>query len=175
MEDNETTYAQLYERVQKTIDALKTAKPENFEGKEHAEVVIKLPSRELKFNGITYLQKFGESFPRVVMKTECLLTMLTSRPAQFLVSRGNGLRYPEERGRARWEDGFSRLGMKIGGSATRVVASTSMEIASLMLCFGGKRCICVRTTKTFFGSIISYNEVLPFPSGMHCTILKSAI
>ena len=60
MEDNETTYAQLYTRVQKTIDALKAADAAKFEGKESAEVVIKLPQRELKFNGLTYLQKFGE-------------------------------------------------------------------------------------------------------------------
>lgn len=39
MEDNETTYAQLSERVQKTIDALRTAKAENFAGKEDAGVV----------------------------------------------------------------------------------------------------------------------------------------
>lgn len=61
MEDDEKTYAQLYERVQKTIDVLKTAKAENFKGKEESEVVIKLPSRELKFTGITYLQSFGKS------------------------------------------------------------------------------------------------------------------
>lgn len=60
MEDDETTYAQLYERLQKTIDALKTAKPENFEGKEDSEVVIKMPSRSLNFTGVSYLQTFGE-------------------------------------------------------------------------------------------------------------------
>ena len=70
MEDNEKTYAQLYERVQKTIDALKTAKAENFEGKEGSEVTIKLPQRELKFTGITYLQKFGELARRLLFSME---------------------------------------------------------------------------------------------------------
>lgn len=60
MEDDEKTYAQLQQRVQKTIDVLKTAKAANFEGKEGVEVVIKLPNRELKFTGITYLQTFGK-------------------------------------------------------------------------------------------------------------------
>ena len=60
MADDETTYAQLYERVQKTIDALKAVKPESFEGKEGSEVVIKTPKRELKFTGLSYLQTFGE-------------------------------------------------------------------------------------------------------------------
>ena len=62
MEDNEKTYADLYTRVQKTIDALQTVDPESCEDREDAEVVIKVPQRELKFTCITYLQKFGKLF-----------------------------------------------------------------------------------------------------------------
>lgn len=69
MEDDETTYAQLSERVQKTIDALKTAKAENFEGKEESEVTIKMPSRELKFTAVSYLQKFGRFLQSVFSST----------------------------------------------------------------------------------------------------------
>lgn len=69
MEDDEKTYPQLFERVKKTIDALKTLKPESMEGKEEAEVVIKIPNAELKFNCITYLQKFGRFCS--VVKSEC--------------------------------------------------------------------------------------------------------
>ena len=56
-EDNETTYQQLYDRVQKTIDALKTARQENFVGKEDHEVV--LFGGKYKLTGLTYLQWFG--------------------------------------------------------------------------------------------------------------------
>lgn len=57
MEDTETTYKDLVDRVQKTIDALKTAKRENFEGKETAEV--SMFQGKYKFNGLTYMQNFG--------------------------------------------------------------------------------------------------------------------
>ncbi|KAK3697085.1 hypothetical protein LTR37_017683 [Vermiconidia calcicola] len=58
MEDNETTFDQFYERIQKTIDALKTAKPEDFEGKDNMEVVI---AEKYKFTGVGYVQDFGMS------------------------------------------------------------------------------------------------------------------
>lgn len=59
MEDNETTYAQLLERCEKTIEALKTVKPEDFDGKEGTEIV--LFGGKYKFTGVTYLQRFGVS------------------------------------------------------------------------------------------------------------------
>ena len=40
-EDNETTYPQLLERVEKTIAFLKKVKPESFNGKENSEVTFK--------------------------------------------------------------------------------------------------------------------------------------
>lgn len=61
MPDDETTYAQLYERLRKTIEALKTVKPEAFEGKEQAEVVVRA-GREYRLTGVSYLQYFGEGF-----------------------------------------------------------------------------------------------------------------
>ena len=57
MEDNQTTFAEIYDRIQKTIDALNTAKPENFAGKEDIEV--SLFDGKVKFTGLTYLQIFG--------------------------------------------------------------------------------------------------------------------
>ncbi|KAK3710942.1 hypothetical protein LTR37_009963 [Vermiconidia calcicola] len=56
MEDNETTFDQFYERIQKTTDALKTAKPEDFDGKDNVEVVI---ADKYKFTGVSYVQDFG--------------------------------------------------------------------------------------------------------------------
>ncbi|KAK4890341.1 hypothetical protein LTR27_010984 [Elasticomyces elasticus] len=58
-DDNETTFAQLYERIDKTIAFLNAAKPEQFEGKEIAEVVMKTGSGEFKFTGLSYLQNFA--------------------------------------------------------------------------------------------------------------------
>lgn len=57
MEDNETTYQQLIDRTQKTIDALKGAKAENFVGKEDQEV--SLFQGKYKFTAVSYLQIFG--------------------------------------------------------------------------------------------------------------------
>jgi hypothetical protein len=48
---------QLIERVEKTIDAVKTAKPENFVGKEEKEV--SLFNGKFKFTAVSYLQIFG--------------------------------------------------------------------------------------------------------------------
>ena len=57
MEDNEKTFSEFYDRLQKTIDALNTAKPENFVGKEDAEVLMF--NGKYKFTGLNYLQLFG--------------------------------------------------------------------------------------------------------------------
>lgn len=56
MEDDQTTFAQLQDRIAKTIEALQAVKPESFVGKENSEVVIKAGPNEFKFNGVTYLQ-----------------------------------------------------------------------------------------------------------------------
>lgn len=50
-EDNETTFEQLYERIDKTVAFLNKVKPESFEGKENAEVVMKAGPNEYKVRG----------------------------------------------------------------------------------------------------------------------------
>ena len=72
MEDTETTYQQLIDRVQKTVDAVKTAKPENFAGKEDNEV--SMFNGRFKFTAVSYLQLFGE-LSRVRNKAKRLLIM----------------------------------------------------------------------------------------------------
>lgn len=61
MEDNETTFEQLYNRIDRTLEVLKQAeaKPEAFAGKEESEVVMKAGEREFKFTGLGYVQKFA--------------------------------------------------------------------------------------------------------------------
>ena len=57
LEDNEKSFADFYDRIEKTIDALKGAKRENFEGKEDMEV--SLFDGKFKFTALQYLQVFG--------------------------------------------------------------------------------------------------------------------
>lgn len=58
-EDNETTYAQLLERVDKTLAFLKTIKREQVDGSEGRDVVLKFPNQTLNFKGQDYLMFFA--------------------------------------------------------------------------------------------------------------------
>jgi hypothetical protein len=57
--DEETTFDQLLARIDKTVDFLKSVPREAIDGKEEAEVVLKLPNTELKFTGISYVLDFA--------------------------------------------------------------------------------------------------------------------
>ena len=59
MEDNETTFADLYARIDKTVEYLKGLDAGTFEGKEGAEVVLKTPNKEFKFTAESYLLNFA--------------------------------------------------------------------------------------------------------------------
>lgn len=56
--DEETTFPQLQERIAKTIAFLDTVKPEQFDGSDEREIVIKLRGQETKFTGQAYLLTF---------------------------------------------------------------------------------------------------------------------
>lgn len=58
-EDNETTFAELKARIAKTLDFIKTVRPEQFVGAETREIVLQFPSLTLKFTGHNYLTKFA--------------------------------------------------------------------------------------------------------------------
>ena len=51
MEDHETTFPQLYERIEKTIDMLKKVDPSSLEGKDNATVEMKTPFGNFEFTG----------------------------------------------------------------------------------------------------------------------------
>lgn len=51
MDDNETTFEQLYERIEKTLEYIAKTGPEKYEGKETAEVTMKAGPSEFKFTG----------------------------------------------------------------------------------------------------------------------------
>ena len=57
-EDNEKTIAELKTRIAKTIEFMNTVRPDQFNGAETREIVLKFPSLTLKFNGKDYVTKF---------------------------------------------------------------------------------------------------------------------
>ena len=58
-EDTEATLEELRARVTKTLDFLKTIKPEQLQGAETREIVLQFPQKTLKFNGLNYLTNFA--------------------------------------------------------------------------------------------------------------------
>lgn len=57
--DDEVSLADLQRRIAATIDFLNAVPRSGFEGKEQAEIIVKTPSRELKFTGFSYLSGFA--------------------------------------------------------------------------------------------------------------------
>ena len=55
-EDTEKTMEELKARLAKTIDYVKSAAANAFEGAEDREIQIKLPNRTLEMNGLAYLR-----------------------------------------------------------------------------------------------------------------------
>ena len=58
MEDNETTFEQLHARIESVIGMLKSFKPEQIDGSEGRDVVLKLRSGDMHFKGQAYLLGF---------------------------------------------------------------------------------------------------------------------
>ncbi|MBI1404564.1 MAG: DUF1993 family protein [Caulobacter sp.] len=59
MEDTETTFAQLKDRVARTIAFLETLKPEQVDGREAATIELKFPNRTMSFTGRDFLFNFS--------------------------------------------------------------------------------------------------------------------
>lgn len=57
-EDNETTLPELKARIARTLDFIKTVKPDQFAGAETRDIELKFPSVTFKFVGMDYLTKF---------------------------------------------------------------------------------------------------------------------
>ena len=58
-EDNETTFADLFARIDKTIDYLGTFKAEQFDGAENKKVTLKAGDTSIEFEGLAYLMNFA--------------------------------------------------------------------------------------------------------------------
>jgi uncharacterized protein len=57
-EDNETTLEQIYSRIDRAIEYIKTFKPEQIDGSEARTVVMKTRTGEVTFEGQAYLLGF---------------------------------------------------------------------------------------------------------------------
>ncbi|KAJ8068918.1 hypothetical protein OCU04_002599 [Sclerotinia nivalis] len=55
LEDNETDFAGLFTRINRTIEILESLPSNCTDGKDNAEIVMKIGSNELKFTGKTYV------------------------------------------------------------------------------------------------------------------------
>ena len=60
-EDTETTIAELKARIAKTLDFIQSVSAAKIDGSEEREVVLKMRSGEVKFNGLQYLM--GHAYP----------------------------------------------------------------------------------------------------------------
>ncbi len=58
MPDTEKTFAEIKERLRKTIDYVQGVDPSAIDGSEDREVVMKFPNGEMKFTGLHYLNHF---------------------------------------------------------------------------------------------------------------------
>jgi hypothetical protein len=57
-EDNETTFAELLARLDKTIALLQSFTPEQINSSEDKKIVLPLHDRSIEFKGLTYLTDF---------------------------------------------------------------------------------------------------------------------
>ncbi|MCG8907296.1 MULTISPECIES: DUF1993 domain-containing protein [Pseudomonas] len=56
--DDETTFDELQARIARTVEFLRTLKPEQFEGAEDRTIELKLRAREVSFKGSDFLLSF---------------------------------------------------------------------------------------------------------------------
>ena len=58
-EDSEKTIAELKARIAKSLEFIRSVKPEEIDGQEAREIVVKMGSNEMKFTGDNYLSWFA--------------------------------------------------------------------------------------------------------------------
>lgn len=57
--DNETSFAELHARIDKTLELIGAVSAGQMEGRENSEIVLKIGSREMSFTGEGYLIGFA--------------------------------------------------------------------------------------------------------------------
>lgn len=73
-EDNETTFAELQARLDKTVAFLQTIQPAQIDGKEDADIVLSFPTRTFEFKGQAYLT--GWVLPNLYFHTTTAYNLL---------------------------------------------------------------------------------------------------
>jgi hypothetical protein len=73
-EDNEASFAELQARLAKTVAFLQTIEPQQIDGKEGAEIVLTLPTRQVTFKGQVYLT--GYILPNLYFHTTTAYNLL---------------------------------------------------------------------------------------------------
>lgn len=58
-EDTEQTFAELKARIAKTVEFIASVKPAQVDGSEAKEIVLKMRSGEVRFEGLQYLMAFA--------------------------------------------------------------------------------------------------------------------
>lgn len=58
-EDTEQTFAELKTRIARTVEFIKTIRPQQLDGTEDKEIVLKIGGQDMKFNGMQYLLGFA--------------------------------------------------------------------------------------------------------------------
>jgi hypothetical protein len=59
VEDDETTFDQLQERISQTIKILEEVDPKGFEGKENQEIIMEIKIGNFRFTGQRYVSEFA--------------------------------------------------------------------------------------------------------------------
>lgn len=57
-EDNEKTFTEFDDRIQRTLDFVQSVGSDQIDGSEEKPIVLKTPRGELNFTGLTYVQGF---------------------------------------------------------------------------------------------------------------------
>jgi hypothetical protein len=58
-EDTEQTFAELQTRIAKTVKFIETIRPQQIDGTEDREIVLKIGGQDMKFSGMQYLLGFA--------------------------------------------------------------------------------------------------------------------
>jgi hypothetical protein len=64
----------LQERISRTLEFLNSVTPQQVDGTEDKDIVLKAGEREFKFTGVTYLQSFV--FPNIMFHTTTVYNIL---------------------------------------------------------------------------------------------------
>lgn len=106
MEDNEKTFAELYARIERTVELLKSAKRDDYDGKADAEIRWKAgKGDEQSAKGLEYVNEFA--VPNFMQVSSFRSVWVQPSNDQSQVSRGHDVQYLEGCGGAGRKEGLA--------------------------------------------------------------------